>query len=303
VKGRVSEVTEFDLLRKTELRIKGIFLKNANLGEIASVVGDTLKIELKDLLVTDVQRDHLVIDILKKGLDAHHLVGKKDELLQRLSKLPGVKITKKTSIVSEGMLSWIASEPGEARKALKRSEKMAKEIQQRLSRTAIVFSTGPEVANGQVMDTNTPAISRRLNSEGYSVKLGPTLKDDDVLIAAHLRQAVDDGYGLVIITGGVGAEDKDRTIEAVLMVDPEAATPHILKYQLGVGRHRHKDSVRIAVGKISQTLIVALPGPNDEVQLGLEVLAKGLASNSNKGQLAENIASSLKNRLKEKIHS
>lgn len=296
-------MTEFDLLRKTELRIKGIFLKNANLGEIASVVGDTLKIELKDLLVTDVQRDHLVIDILKKGLDAHHLVGKKDELLQRLSKLPGVKITKKTSIVSEGMLSWIASEPGEARKALKRSEKMAKEIQQRLSRTAIVFSTGPEVANGQVMDTNTPAISRRLNSEGYSVKLGPTLKDDDVLIAAHLRQAVDDGYGLVIITGGVGAEDKDRTIEAVLMVDPEAATPHILKYQLGVGRHRHKDSVRIAVGKISQTLIVALPGPNDEVQLGLEVLAKGLASNSNKGQLAENIASSLKNRLKEKIHS
>jgi molybdenum cofactor synthesis domain-containing protein len=296
-------VTEFDLFRKTELRIKGISLKNANLGEIASVVGDTLKIERKDLLVTDVQRDHLVIDILKKGLDAHHLVGKKDELLQRLSKLPGVKITEKTSIVSEGMLSWIASEPGEARKVLKRSEKMAKEIQRRLSRTAIVFSTGPEVANGQVMDTNTPAISLRLNSEGYSVKLGSTLKDDDVLIAAHLRQAVDDGYGLVIITGGVGAEDKDQTIEAVLMVDPEAATPHILKYQLGIGRHQHKDSVRIAVGKISQTLIVALPGPNDEVQLGLEVLVKGLVSHSNKDQLAENIASSLKNRLKEKIHS
>jgi molybdenum cofactor synthesis domain-containing protein len=303
VKGRASEVTEFDLLRKTELRIKGISLKNADLGEIASVVGDTLKIERKDLLVTDVQRDHLVIDILKKGLDAHHLVGKKDELLQRLSKLPGVKITEKTSIVSEGMLSWIASEPGEARKALKRSEKMAKEIKQRLSRTAIVFSTGSEVANGQIMDTNTPAINRRLNSEGYSVKLGPALKDDDVLIAAHLRQAVDDGYGLVIITGGVGAEDKDRTIEAVLMVDPGAATPHILKYELGVGRHKHKDSVRIAVGKISQTLIIALPGPNDEVQLGLEVLVKGLASNWSKDQLAENIASSLKNRLKQKNHS
>jgi molybdopterin biosynthesis enzyme MoaB len=61
--------------------------------------------------------------------------------------------------------------------------------------------------------------------------------------------------------------------------------------------------VRIAVGKISQTLIVALPGPNDEVQLGLEVLVKGLASNSRKDKLAENIASSLKKRLKEKIRN
>jgi len=296
-------LAEFDLFRKTELRIKGISLRNANLGEIAKVVGDTLKLDRKDLLVTDVQRDHLVIDILKKGLDAHHIVGKENELLQRLSRLPGVEITEKASIVSEGMLSWIASEPGEAKKALKRSEKMAKEIQQRLSRTAIVFSTGSEVANGQIMDTNTPAISRRLNSEGYSVKLGPTLKDDDVLIAAHLRQAVDDGYGLVIITGGVGAEDKDQTIEAVLKVDPGAATPHILKYQLGVGRHQHKDSVRIAVGKISQTLIVALPGPNDEVQLGLEALSQGLASHLSKDQLAKDIADSLKTRLKEKIHS
>jgi len=293
---------EFDLLRKTELRIMGVSLKNADLNEIARVVGDILKIERKDLLVTDVQRDYLVIDILKKGLDPHHIVGKKDELLQKLSKLPGVKITERTSIVSEGMLSWIASEPGQAKKAIKRSEEMAKEILQRLSKTAIVFSTGTEVANGQIMDTNTPAISRRLNSEGYSVKLGPTLKDDDVFIAAHLSQAVDDGYGIVIITGGVGAEDKDQTIEAVLKVDPGAATPNILKYELGVGRHQHKDSVRIAVGKISQTLIIALPGPNDEVQLGLETLMKGLASQLSKEALAERIANTLKERMKEKMH-
>jgi len=295
-------LVEFDLLRKTELRIKGISLKNADLNEIACAAGETLKIERKDLLVTDVQRDHLVIDILKKGLDPHDLIEKKKELLERLSKLAGVKITQKTSIVSEGMLSWIASEPGEAKKALRRSENMAKQIEQRLSRTAIVFSTGSEVANGQILDTNTPSISGRLNSEGYSVKIGPTLKDDDVFIAAYLSQAVDDGYGLVIITGGVGAEDKDPTTEAVLKVDPGAATPNILKYELGVGRHQHKDSVRIAVGKISQTLIIALPGPNDEVQLGLEVLVKGLGSHWSKDQLAENIANSLKERMKEKIH-
>jgi len=296
-------LAEFDLLRKTELRIKGISLRNVNLGEIANVVGDTLKIDRKDLLVTDVQSDHLVIDILKKDLDPHHFVGKEEELLKKLSKLSGVEMTEEASVVSEGMLSWIASEPSEAKKALKRSEKMAKEIQQRLSRTAIIFSTGSEVANGQIVDTNTPAISRRLKGEGYSVKVGPTLKDDEVLIAAHLRQAVDEGYGLVITTGGVGAEDKDRTIEAVLMVDPEAMALPVFKYQLGVGRHKHKDSVRIAVGQIAKTLIVALPGPNDEVQLGVDALAQGLASNATKAVLADHIASRLRQRLKERTSS
>lgn len=178
---------------------------------------------------------------------------------------------------------------------------MAKDIRQRLARTAVVFSTGAEVVAGQVLDTNAPTISQRLNSEGYSVKLGPALKDDEILIAAHLRQAADDGYGLVITTGGVGAEDKDRTVEAVLMLDPDAATPQVVKYQLGVGRHKHKDSVRIAVGQISQTLIVAFPGPNDEVQVGLEALVKGLASNSSKDELAEDIVGSLRKRFKEKL--
>jgi molybdenum cofactor synthesis domain-containing protein len=294
---------EYDLFKKTELWVKGISLDNVDLDEIAKIVADTLNLQRKEVVVTDVQGENLVVDILRSSLDAHAIIGKEEELLRRLSAHPGVTITEKTSVDSQGLLSWIALESAEGQKVLRKSEEMAKEIQARLLKTAMVFSSGTEVANGQVMDTNTPAINRRLNSEGYSVKLGPTLKDDGVLIAAHLRQAVDDGYGLVIITGGVGAEDKDRTIEAVLMVDPDAATPHILKYELGVGRHQHKDSVRIAVGKVSQTLIVALPGPNDEVQLGLEVLVKGLASHSSKDRLAENIANSLKERMKGKIHN
>jgi molybdenum cofactor synthesis domain-containing protein len=298
---RSSEVPEYDLFRKTELWIKGISLKNVDLDEIATIVADTLNLERKELLVTDVQGENLVVDILKSSLDAYAIIGKEEELLQRLSAHPGVTINEKTSIGSQGLLSWIALESAEGQKALKKSEKMAKEIQARLLKTAVVFSSGTEVANGQVMDTNTPTISRRLKEEGYSVKVGPTLKDDEVLIAAHLRQAVDDGYGLVITTGGVGAEDKDRTIEAVLMVDPEAVALPVFKYQLGVGRHKHKDSVRIAVGQMAKTLIVALPGPNDEVQLGVDALVQCLASNAAKAVLADHIASRLRQQLKEKI--
>jgi len=293
-------MAEYDLLDKTELTINGISLRNANLDQVAGVAADTFKIGRGDLLVTDVQGDHLVIDILRRGLDPHAIVGKKDELLRRLSGLPGIKINEKTSISSQGMLGWIALGSAEGGKALKRSEKMAREIRRRLKKTAVVFSTGSEMVDGQVMDTNAPTIRQRLNPEGYTVKLGSTLKDDETLIAAHLRQAADDGYGLILITGGVGAEEKDRTIEAVLRVDPEAATPQVVKYQLGVGRHKHKDSVRIAVGNISRALVVALPGPNDEVQIGLNALVKGLESNLSKEGLAEGIATSLRERLKSK---
>jgi len=292
-------VARFDLLRKNELRIQGIALQNANLNEIAAVVADMLGLDHNSVLVTDVQGDTLAIDILESSLDAYDILGKKDELLQRLSRLPGVGTTQETSICSEGMLGWIALDDSKARPALKRAEGIAEEICLRLSRRAIVFSTGFEVASGQVKDTNTPTIGRRLEAEGYSVTSRPTLRDDELLIAANLRQAADDGYSLVITTGGVGAEVKDRTIEAVLALDPEAATPYICKYQQGTGRHL-KDGVRIAVGQASGTLIVALPGPNDEVKSSLNVLVKGLASGSSKHILAMDIATVLRKRLQHK---
>lgn len=101
---------------------------------------------------------------------------------------------------------------------------------------------------------------------------------------------------------GVGAEDKDRTIEAVLRLDPEAATPYICKYQKGTGRH-HKEGVKIAVGMVSGSLVIALPGPNDEVNASLEVLTEGLKVGSNKLVLAESIAEALRKRLRDKIET
>ena len=165
----------------------------------------------------------------------------------------------------------------------------------------MVFSTGLEVSSGQIEDTNKPTIAQRLEAEGYSVTLGPTLKDDHTYIIGHMRQAIDGGdYGLVIITGGVGAEAKDHTIEAVLALDPEAATPYICKFKKGAGRHA-KDGVRIGVGKASDTLVVALPGPNDEVKRSLDVLVKGLEAKTNKHDLAEQIAGHLREALRVKM--
>jgi molybdenum cofactor synthesis domain-containing protein len=292
---------ESNLLEKTELWIRPISLENADLSEIARTVADTLGMEPGEVLVTDVQNGHVTLDILKQTVDPHLMVGRQDELLNRLARLPGVRLTERTSIHSNGMLGWIAFDREESQEALARSEKMVEEIRLNLSRRAVVFSTGQEVQTGQIRDTNTPCIAEILEAEGYLVKRGPTLKDDMLLIAGTLRQAVyDDANALIITTGGVGAEDKDHTVEAVLSLDPEAAAPYICRFEKGTGRHA-KAGVRIAVGRVDDSLIVALPGPNDEVRLSMDVLVTELKSGPDKYALAEAIAARLRENLREKM--
>ena len=294
-------MSEFDLLHKTELRIEGISLQDVDLNHVAAIVADTLGMNRDEVLVSDYQDDVMTVDVLRKTVDPRNIVGKKWELLERLSRLPGAQVNEETAVHSDGMLGWIAMDAGSAAEGLKRSEGIAEEIRKRLAKRVIVFSTGPEVAGGQVKDMNTPMIVRVLEADGFSVATGATLKDDDELIAGNLRQAIEnDGYGVVITTGGVGAEHKDRTVEAVMRLDEGAATSYVCKYEKGTGRHV-KDGVRIAVGELSGALIVALPGPSDEVAKSLDVLVRGLKHNVDKHALAEAIADGLREILREKM--
>ncbi|MFO7559395.1 MAG: molybdopterin-binding protein, partial [Desulfobacterales bacterium] len=103
--------------------------------------------------------------------------------------------------------------------------------------------------------------------------------------------------GLIITTGGVGAEGKDHTVEAVIRLDPDAATPYICKFEKGTGRHV-KDGVKIAVGWVAGARIVSLPGPNDEVSLSLDVLMKALNHNLPNNALAEELAKRLREKLR-----
>ncbi len=295
------ERAEFNLLEKTELRIESIELHGANLTRVAELVADVLGLERDEVLVIDARDDLLALDILRRTLDPYLVVGKRGALLEALGRIPGVKVTPETRLCSEGMLGWIAMDAGEARAALDRSSEIADQIRGRIASRAVVFSTGPEVIGGQIEDTNKPTIARRLEQEGYSVAEGSALKDDVAYIAASLREAVEDlGFGLVVTTGGVGAEEKDRTIEALLSIDAEAATPYLCKFERGHGRHA-KDGIRIGVAELQGALIVSLPGPNDEVKIGLESLVRGLDRNLKKQELAAEIAGGLQARLREKM--
>ena len=297
-------MVEFETMGKTELSIVGLTLQNANLPHVADVVAGVLGIDRSELLVTDVRGDNLVLDILRRGIDPSNIVGKEKELLAAIGALEGVTVNPGARVDSRGLLSWISADPDAVAGVIETTSRMAQDLRERLTRTVVVFPTGTELANGQVLDTNTPLICERLTAEGFAVSRGNALRDDEHHIAANLRERAQEGYGLVITSGGVGAEVKDRTIEAVLMVDPEAATPTIVQYELGVGRHVHKNAVRIAVARCFETLIVALPGPTDEVLIGINALVEGFnAGGLGKAELAERIATVLRKRLHDKAHA
>lgn len=290
----------YDLLQKTELKIENIQLKNANLTDIANCVADVIGLDHNDVLVVDYRDEALTLDILNNCVNARNIVGKKDLLKGELDRLPGVEILPETAFTSNGMLGWISLEEKPAKEALAAAEKMASEIMVAVSRRVLVFSSGLEVAENRIEDTNTPTICNRLETEGYNARAGETLKDDRHYIAAKLREASEyGGYGLIITTGGVGAEDKDHTVEAVTALDPEAATPYICHFKIGTGRHV-KDGIRIAVGEYNGTRIIALPGPNDEVKASLDILVEGLKHNFEKSLLADRLAKNLRAILREK---
>jgi molybdenum cofactor synthesis domain-containing protein len=293
---------ELNLFGKTEIWIENIILKNADLGEIASAVAEVLALKKEEVIVTDVRENRIVLDILRKTIHAEQIFGKKDELLKRLSEVPGVTVTTETDIHSEGILGLIALDKETAKKTIELSKQMINEIKNKIAKKVIIFPTGFEVKKGIIKDTNTPLLAERFEREGYNVTRGPPLDDDENQIASTILNAASMGYGVVIITGGVGAEDKDKTVEGILKVDPEAATPYIMKFDVGTGRHV-KEGVRIAVGKIGETMVIALPGPTEEVKLCLEVVIQGLSQKLDKYTLADNIANVLRKRLIKMKHT
>jgi len=284
---------DVNLLQKTELWVEGITLQNARLDDIAHLVAKVLELQANEVMVVDVREDHIVLDILRPVLKASQIAGKGPEILRRLAKVPGVVLSPEASLHSEGALGWVCLDQDDYGPALEKAQQMGEEIRKRVARRAIIFSTGFEVQKGLIADTNFPLIEDRLKEEGFTVFSGGVLSDNVGTIAYRLQGALDEGYGLILTSGGVGAEEKDCTVEALLRVDPSALTPYIVKFEPGTGRHV-KDGVRIAVGKVGLSRLVALPGPTREVRVGLERLLEALGKGWDERQTAEHIASALR---------
>jgi molybdenum cofactor synthesis domain-containing protein len=296
----VDEGLTLDLLDKRELRVEGIKLHEANLGALAAAVASALYLPIEEVLVTDVLGDVVTFDILRPQLYAHQLVGRWDAIRQALAEVPGVTLQPNARITSNGVLGWIPSDPETLEAALAEARAAGEGIAARIARRVCVLSTGAEVDRGEIEDTNRQTLSE-IFGDGYDVSFGGTIRDDLDLIAGRLRSAVESGYGVIVTTGGVGAESKDHTVEALLKVDPDAATPYLTYFPSGHPRHV-KAGIRIGVGELHGSVIVALPGPNEEVQIAAPVLLENLQAGRRRGELAEPIAARLRAHLRTRMN-
>jgi molybdenum cofactor synthesis domain-containing protein len=292
---------ELELFEKTEIWIRPIQIRDVDLGVIAEKVAEVLHLKKSEVMVVDVREDLVTLDIMKKAVHAGDIIGKKEALFQALAAVPGVSLSPETTLHSDGVLGLIdIDDQKSARDILERMEQMGQEITNRIRKRAIVFPSGFEVQKGMIQDTNSPYIKTRLSQEEFQVSVGAILEDNLNHIVSVLRRAVSEGYGLIVTTGGVGAEDKDQMIEALLQLDSKASTPYIIRYEKGAGRHK-KDGVKIGVAYLKPSYIVALPGPHEEVKRGINVIIDGLKRGLDKEALAASLSETYIENLR-KIH-
>jgi molybdenum cofactor synthesis domain-containing protein len=291
---------ELNLLEKTEVRIYGLMMRTVNLSEVAATVAAVLGLPSDKVLVVDVREDHICLDLLVKTVDMGQVAGKEKALLDALRAIDGLGVSDEAYVDSAGIMGLISGDEAEAADVVARTEAMVSGIEQAVLRRAMVFATGFEVANKMIEDTNSPYLLDLLADQGYQAEFGGILADDVSLIARKLGDAVDQGYGLIITTGGVGAEDKDFSVEALTRVDSAAATPWIVKFEVGTGRHV-KAGVRIGVGQCGLTTIINLPGPHDEVVAAGEALRRHCRTGRiDKTALAADVAEILRGKLRHK---
>lgn len=290
-----------DLLDKRELRIEGIELREANLGEMATAVAEALQLRRDEVLVTDVLNDVVTFDILRPNLYGHQLVGTWEPIRRGLTKVAGVTLCEDARLTSNGVLGWIPSDPAALESALGAARAAAEGIAARISRRVCVMSTGAEVDRGEIEDTNRQTVASVFDDD-FDVSFAGTVRDDDDLIAGRIRNAVDSGYGLIITTGGVGAESKDHTIEALLKVDPDASTPYLAIFDSGDNPRHVKAGIRIGVGDLHGSTIVCLPGPNEEVALAAPVLLEHFRAGRRGDELAQPIAARLREHLRTRMN-
>ncbi|OIQ50532.1 putative nicotinate-nucleotide pyrophosphorylase [carboxylating] [Pseudodesulfovibrio hydrargyri] len=287
---------ELNLLQKTELRINGITLDSANLTDIATAVAQCLSLPEDKVLVIDVRPGQLALDILVPTIRADQFFGKEKTLLALLAAMPGVSLDRDACMHSEGILGAISLDEERVPEVLARTSSMGTALSARKKGRVRIFPTGFELIERRIEDTNTPYLVKLFSQAGFMADAGDSLPDNKDALAAAIAAAAEE-CSLVVTTGGVGAEDKDFSVEAIESVDPLAATPYLVRFTRGEGRHV-KDGIRLAVGEKDGCIMVALPGPHDEVRLLAPILLRGIKERQDIHVLAETLASRLRGKLR-----
>lgn len=295
---------ELNLLDKTEIRIHGMELDNVNLTELAARAAAVLGLPGDKVAVIDVRPGQVALDVLLPNVSAESFFGREKALLAEFASVPGVRLAPDASVHSRGILGAISLDEKDVEDALRNARAVSDSIRNNVEGAgrvrAIVFPTGFELEAKNIEDTNTPYLCKQFEQAGFVAEAGTCLPDRLAdLVAALDAASASGGARVVVTTGGVGAEDKDFSVEAILALDPDAAAPYLVRFAVGHGRHV-KDGIRIAVGVRNGCLLAALPGPHDEVRLVAGVLVEGVKRRKDKREIAAQIATILKSKFSNK---
>ncbi|MDN3352419.1 MogA/MoaB family molybdenum cofactor biosynthesis protein [Actinomadura sp. DC4] len=138
---------------------------------------------------------------------------------------------------------------------------------------ALAVTVSNRASAGVYEDTSGPVLVERLRSLGFEVS-GPVVIPDGDRVEEVLRDAVSQGYAVVVTSGGTGLTPMDLTPEMTRRVI-EREVPGIAEAIRLTGRDKVPTAIlsRGLAGVAGRTLIVNLPGSRGGVKDGMDVLA------------------------------
>lgn len=142
---------------------------------------------------------------------------------------------------------------------------------------ALAVSVSNRAAAGVYEDTSGPLLVELLRKAGCEVE-GPVVTPDGEPVETTLRDAVANGYDVVVTSGGTGLTPTDRTPEMTRrVIDREV--PGIAEALRLANRDRVPTAIlsRGVAGLAGTTLVVNLPGSTGGVRDGMAVLSPVLA--------------------------
>jgi len=144
---------------------------------------------------------------------------------------------------------------------------------------ALAVTVSNRAAAGVYDDKSGPVLADLLRSAGCAAVAGPLVVPDGEAVEAVLREALADGYDVVVTTGGTGLTPTDLTPEMTRrVIDREV--PGIAEALRSAGAAAGVPAAilsRGVAGVAGRTLIVNLPGSAGGVRDGMAVLGPVLA--------------------------
>jgi molybdenum cofactor synthesis domain-containing protein len=138
---------------------------------------------------------------------------------------------------------------------------------------ALVVTVSNRASAGIYADKSGPLLVELLAEAGCEVS-GPVVVPDGAAVEGALRDGVDDGYDVIVTTGGTGLTPLDLTPEMTARVISREI-PGIAEAIRLANRDKVPTSIlsRGLAGQAENTLIVNLPGSSGGVRDGVAVLA------------------------------